>query len=119
MLMMDRITAISLEGGRHVLHFDMARHAYCRDMAELPAAARAFYEPLWRTLEGKRPPRLGGFPAAYADAFSPGEHVIVIQLPSSDLMSWMFGDVDDLIVLMTCDQMVAGRFEEAHFDVTN
>ena len=103
----------------HVLHFDMARHAYCRDIAGLPAATRALYEPLWRHLAMKRAPQLGGFPRAHVHAFSPDVHVILLELPSNQLMGWMFGDVDDLVLMMTREQIAACRFAEAQYDVSN
>ena len=101
----------------HVLHFDMARHAYCRDIAGLPAATRTLYEPLWRDLGMKRAPQLGGFPRAHVHAFSPDVHVIVLELPSNQLMGWMFGDVDDLVLMMTREQIAACHFAEARYDV--
>jgi len=101
----------------HVLHFDMARHAYCRDIAGLPAATRALYEPLWRDLAMKSVPQLGGFPRSHVDAFSPDEHVMVLELPSNQLMGWMFGDVDNVVLTMTRGQIAASRFAEAGLHV--
>jgi len=103
----------------HVLHFDMARHAYCRDTDGLPAATRALYEPLWRDLGMTRSPQLGGFPRAYVNSFSPDVHVMVLELPSNELMGWMFGDVDNLVLLMTRDQMAACQFADAYYDASN
>jgi hypothetical protein len=103
----------------HVLHFDMARHAYCRDIASVPAATRTLYEPLWRDLGMKGVPQLGGFPRAYVHAFSPDIHVMVLEVPSNQLMGWMFGDVDKLVLTMSRDEMTAGHFAEAQYDVSN
>ena len=103
----------------HVLHFDMARHAYCRDIAGLPAATRALYEPLWRDLGMKSAPQLGGFPRAHVRAFSPDVHVIVLEVPSNELMGWMFGDVDDLVLMMTQEQVAACQFAEAQYEASN
>jgi hypothetical protein len=99
----------------HVLQFDMARHAYCRDIASLPAVTRALYEPLWRDLGMKSVPQLGGFPRAHVRAFSPDVHVMALELPSNELMGWMFGDVDSLELLMTREEIAAGDFAEAYF----
>jgi len=101
----------------HVLHFDMARHAYCRDTASLPAATRAFYEPLWRGLGMKSVPQLGGFPRSHVHQFSPDEHVMVLELPSNELMGWMFGDVDNVVLMMTREQIATSRFAEAGLHV--
>jgi len=103
----------------HVLHFDMARHAYCRDIAVVPAPTRARYEPLWRDLGTKSAPQLGGFPRGYVRAFSPDVHVMALELPSNQLMGWMFGDVDSLVLLMTQEEIAAGQFAEAQYDVSN
>jgi hypothetical protein len=101
----------------HVLLFDMARHAYCRDIAGLPVATRALYEPLWRDLGMKSAPQLGGFPRSHVRAFSPDVDVIALELPSNDLMGWMFGDVDSLVLMMTQDQIATSRFAEAELRV--
>jgi hypothetical protein len=101
----------------HVLHFDMARHAYCRDPAGLPAAARAVYEPLWRRLGMAGAPQLGGFPRSHVDAFSPDVHVTVLELPSNQLMGWMFGDLDSLVLTMTREQIATSRFADAELHV--
>jgi hypothetical protein len=103
----------------HVLHFDMARHAYCRDSTGLPAATRTLYEPLWRDLGMKSAPQLGGFPRSYVNSFSPDVHVMVLEVPSNQLMGWMFGDVDNLVLIMTQEQIAARRFAEAQYDVSN
>jgi hypothetical protein len=101
----------------HVLHFDMARHAYCRDIAGLPAATRTLYEPLWRDLGMKSAPQLGGFPRSHVRAFSPDVHVMVLELPSNQFMGWMFGDVDSLVLMMTRDQIATSRFAESDLRV--
>ena len=103
----------------HVLHFDMARHAYCGDIASVPAATRALYEPLWRDLATKSAPQLGGFPRAHVSAFAPETDVVVLEVPSSQLMGWQFGDVDDLVLLMTREQVAAGRFGAARYEASN
>jgi hypothetical protein len=103
----------------HVLHFDMARHAYCRDIASLPVPTRARYEPLWRDLGMKRTPRLGGFPHGSVYDFSPQADVMVLEVPSNQLNGWMFGDVHDLVLMMTRDQIAACHFAEARYDVSN
>jgi hypothetical protein len=102
-----------------VLHFDMARHAYCGDIANVPATTRALYEPLWRDLGMKRVPKLGGFPRASVSAFSPEVRVMVLEVPSNQLMGWMFGDVDDLVLIMTQEQVAACRFGEAQYEASN
>lgn len=103
----------------HVLHFDMARHAYCRDMASVPAVTRTLYEPIWRDLNVGRTPKLGGFPRAHVNDFSPDIHVIALEVPSNQPLGWMFGDVDDLVLLMTQEQIAAGRFAEASYEASN
>jgi hypothetical protein len=34
-------------------------------------------------------------------------------------MGWMFGDVHDLVLMMTREQLAASNFAEARFDVSN
>ena len=105
--------------GYHVLLFDMARHAYARDIASLPAATRALYEPLWHDLGTKSAPQLGGFPRTHVSAFAPETDVIVLEVPSSQLMGWQFGDVDDLVLLMTREEIASGRFAAARYEASN
>ncbi len=103
----------------HVLHFDMARHAYCHAVDNLPAAVRVRYEPLWIDLATKSEPRLGGFPRAYVRAFSPDVDVVLLDLPSNQLMGWQFGDVDSVVLTMRLDEITATRFAEPQLHVSN
>ena len=43
--------------------------------------------------------------------------MIVLELPSNQLMGWMFGDVDSLVLMMTQEQIAACHFAEAQYDV--
>jgi hypothetical protein len=103
----------------HVLHFDIARHAYCRDVDSVPAAVRAVYEPLWRDMGTRSAPQLGGFPRGYVSEFSPDVDVVLLEVPSNSLMGWQFGDVDDVVLIIRNDQLAAGAFSEARLCVSN
>ena len=49
-------------------------------------------------------PQLGGFPRS---------HVHEMELSSNDLMGWMSGDVDNIVLTRTPAQIAASRFAEA------
>ena len=44
---------------------------------------------------------------------------MVLEIPSNQLMGWMFGDVHDLVQMMTREQIAARHFAEARYDVSN
>ena len=101
------------------LRFDWAKHAYCRSPSSLPPAVRDFYERLWRDLAPHEMAGMGHVPFNYVHAFDPATEVTLIELPSSDLMSWMFGDVDNLVVTMTKADLAAGDFSALKVQVSN
>jgi hypothetical protein len=80
---------------------------------------RARYEPLWIDLAKKSEPQLGGFPRAYVRAFSPDVDVVLLDLPSNQLMGWQFGDVDSVVLTMRLDDITATRLAEPQLHVSN
>ena len=45
--------------------------------------------------------------------------VTLLELPSSSLMSWMFGDVDSLVLTITKADLAAGDFTALKVQVSN
>ena len=45
--------------------------------------------------------------------------ITLIALPSSDLLSWMFGDVNNLVVTMKKTDLAAGNFDALKVQVSN
>lgn len=103
----------------HSVHFDLAKHRYCAAPVALPEAARAFYEPHWQSIAAGEMAGMGHVPFHYVHDFDPADDVTLIELPSSGLMSWMFGDVDNLVLTMRRDDLAAGRFDAIKVQVSN
>jgi hypothetical protein len=101
------------------LRFDWAKHAYCRSPASLPAPVRRHFEGLWRALAPHEMAGMGHVPFNYVHAFEADGDVTLIELPSSDLLSWMFGDVDNLVVTMKKTDLAAGNFSALKVQVSN
>jgi hypothetical protein len=101
------------------LRFDWAKHAYCQSPASLPAAVRAHYEALWRDLAPHEMAGMGHVPFDYVHEFDADSEITLIELPSSDLLSWMFGDVNNLVVTMKKADLAAGTFNALKVQVSN
>lgn len=93
--------------------------AYRRSPASLPPAVRAHYEWLWGELARHEMAGMGHVPFKFVHAFEAETEVTLLELPSSGLMSWMFGDVDNLVVTMRKADLAAGDFTALKVQVTN
>ena len=62
---------------------------------------------------------MGHIPFKYVHAFDPHTEVTLLELPSSGLMSWMFGDVDNLVLTMKKTDLAAGNFGAVKVQVSN
>jgi hypothetical protein len=101
------------------LRFDWAKHAYCRAPASLPPAVRAHFEWLWRELAPHEMASMGHIPFKYVHEFDSDSEVTLLELPSSGLMSWMFGDVDNLVLTMKKADLAAGNFGAVKVQFSN
>ncbi|WP_395450291.1 DUF1963 domain-containing protein [Aminobacter sp. UC22_36] len=45
--------------------------------------------------------------------------VTLLELPTSNLMGWMFGDVDNLVLTIRKQDLAAGRFDDLRVQVSN
>ena len=62
---------------------------------------------------------MGHIPFKYVHEFDPATEVTLLELPSSGLMSWMFGDVDNLVLTMKKTDLAAGNFGKVKVQVSN
>ncbi|KTE06140.1 DUF1963 domain-containing protein [Sphingopyxis sp. H115] len=87
--------------------FDRAKHAWCGNPSSLSAPARAFFEPRWRDLAARATASMGGVPS-----HSTGRHneAVLIDLPTSALMSHRFGSGGHLVVTIDKAALAAGDF---------
>jgi hypothetical protein len=99
--------------------FDHAKHAYAANPGALSDAARAVLEPWFRDLAGREMPSIGHIPFRYVHEFEEKTHATLLELPTSGLMSWTFGDVDHLVVTLRKADLAAGRWDRPMVQVSN
>jgi hypothetical protein len=98
---------------------DRAKHAYARDPESLPAAMRADCEELWTDMAAHDMGSMGHVPWHYVDEFDHRHDVTLLELPSSSLMNWTFGDANSLVITMTKADLAAGAFDRTKKQVSN
>ncbi|NIJ38996.1 hypothetical protein FHR22_003730 [Sphingopyxis panaciterrae] len=103
----------------HAVWFDHAKHAYAAGSDALPAEALAVLEPYCRELANREMAGIGHVPFAYVHQFDAGSDATMIELPSSGLMSWMFGDADHLVLTMRKADLAAGRLDRPVAQISN
>ncbi|MBH0237843.1 DUF1963 domain-containing protein [Methylobrevis albus] len=102
-----------------MLRFDRAKHLYVEAPEALPPAVRNHFEALWRDVAAHEMASMGDQPTNYVDGFDPAVDVILLELPSSQLLGWVFGDVDDLVVTIKKADLAAGRFDKIIVNMSN
>lgn len=101
------------------LRGDRARHAYTASPAALPAAIRGYFEPIWRDMAAHEMAGMGHVPFRYIHQFDLDRDVTLLELPTSNLIGWMFGDVDTVVVTVKKKDLAAGMFDNADIQVSN
>ena len=89
------------------------------DPDRVPHAVRARYEALWRYDQAREYAVMGGavhkgFPYSRAE-----DPAFLLELPSSALIGWMFGDVSRLGIFIAPEDLAAGRWEKVWGDILN
>lgn len=120
----DRVETLTLPLTRHdpraplwvhdyrALLFDAAKHAWTADPARLPAPARAWFEPLWRQLADREAATMGGAPSQPLAGFDPDHEAVLIELPSSGLMSRFAGEGGSLVLTIRKADLAVGDFSK-------
>jgi hypothetical protein len=93
--------------------FDRAKHAWCADPANLSAPARAFFEPRWRAMASRAIAAAGGEPLCDLPDFDRDRELILLELPSSGLMSRRFADGRTLVVTIARADLAIGDLSKA------
>lgn len=93
--------------------FDRAKHAWCAGPDNLSAPARAFYEPRWRAMAACEMAAMGGEPLRPLSDYDEDRDIVLLELPSSGLMSRKFGDGDNLVVTIGRADLAIGDFAKA------
>jgi hypothetical protein len=99
--------------------FDRAKHAWCANPDSLSAPMRAFYEPYWRDLAAREMASIGHEPFRYVHDFDADRDAVLLELPTSGLMSRMFGDCDNLVVTIDKADLAVGDFSQLRVQVSN
>lgn len=99
--------------------FDRAKHAWCANPNSLSAPMRAFYEPWWRDLAAREMAAIGHEPFRYVHDYDEDRDAVLLELPTSGLMSRMFGDCDNLVVTIDKSDLAVGDFSKLRVQVSN
>lgn len=70
---------------------EYCRQVYTRNPADLPDAQRALFEPLWTHNAHHEAGTMGSEEMIDAAENQPGDPVLLLELPSSELLGWTFG----------------------------
>ena len=101
------------------LRNDRARHAYSKSPDALPPPIRSHFEAIWQDEAAHEMAGMGHLPFRYVHRFDLDRDVTLLELPTSNLMGWMFGDVDTLVLTMSKKDLAAGRFDAVITQVSN
>ncbi|WP_377864989.1 DUF1963 domain-containing protein [Aminobacter aganoensis] len=101
------------------LRLDRARHAYSRSPDALPPAMRGYFEAIWKDEAVHEMAGMGHIPFLYVRQFDLDKDVTLLELPTSNLMGWMFGDVETLVLTISKKDLAAGRFDAVRTQVSN
>lgn len=99
--------------------FDRAKHAWCASPDSLSAPARAVYEPWWRDLAACEMAAMGAAPSRHVADYEPARDTVLLELPTSGLMSRSFGDGGNLVVMIDKADLAIGDFSKLRVRVSN
>jgi len=99
--------------------FDRAKHAWCANPDNLSAPARAFFEPWWRELADREMAAMGHEPFRHIHDYDEERDAVLLELPTSGLMSRIFGDCDSLVVTIDKADLAIGDFSRLRVQVSN
>lgn len=97
----------------------LVREAMNTAPGNVPDVVRARYEALWRYDQAHEYPTMGG---AVHDGFvysKARDPVFLLEIPSSDLVGWMFGDFSSFGVFIAPDDLRNGQWQAAWGDMLN
>jgi hypothetical protein len=99
--------------------FDRAKHAWCVNPDHLSGPARAFYEPWWRELADREMAAMGNEPFRHIHDFDADRDVVLLELPTSGLMSRKFGDRDNLVVTIDKSRLAISDFSKLRVQLSS
>jgi hypothetical protein len=99
--------------------FDRAKHAWCANPDNLSAPMRALFEPWWRTLAEREMAAMGHEPFRHVPDYDEERDAVLLELPTSGLMSRRFGDCDNLVVTIDKADLAIGDFSKLRVQVSS
>ncbi|KGB52525.1 hypothetical protein FG91_03269 [Sphingopyxis sp. LC81] len=99
--------------------FDRAKHAWCANPDNLSAPARALFEPWWRTLAEREMAAMGHEPFRHVPDYDEERDAVLLELPTSGLMSRIFGDRDNLVVTIDKADLAIGDFSKLRVQMSS
>ena len=99
--------------------FDRAKHAWCANPDNLSAPTRAFFEPYWRDLAAREMAAMGHEPFRHILDYDEERDEVLLELPTSGLMSRRFGDNDNLVVTIDKADLAIGAFSKLRVQVSH
>lgn len=99
--------------------FDRAKHAWCANPDNLSAPARALYEPWWQALAAREMAAMGDEPFRHVVDYDEERDAVLLELPTSGLMSRVFGDRDNLVVTIDRADLAVGDFSKLRAQASN
>ncbi len=101
------------------LFLDYAKHLYVSTPQILPKAVK---DELERDLQFRAPREYGlsgHYPVGYVHEYEETTDITLLQLPTSDLMKWMWGDMYDLVLTIKKSDLAKGDFSKVYMQITN
>ena len=89
--------------------FDHLKHAWCANPDRVAAPARAFFEPVWEAMATREMAAMGSASAHPAVGFDDERDVVMLELPSSEVMSRDAGDDGTLVLAIRKTDLAAGN----------
>ncbi|WP_170333331.1 DUF1963 domain-containing protein [Ruegeria arenilitoris] len=98
---------------------DAAKAPYFQQDEQLPDALISDCEEVWAAQARHEMGGMGHTPWGYVHQFNSRQEVTLLELPSSDLIGWMFGDVNNLVITIKKRDLKRGDFSNLSVQVTN
>lgn len=101
--------------------YDLAKTAYVADPGSLPDAQRTFFEDVWREDAAYAALTLGATPRGFSRAeYGPeADHEMLMELTSSPLLNWMWGDTYNLVLIIRREDLARNDFSRLVGEITN
>ena len=98
-----------------------AARSYVRDAASLPEPLQAHIIDEWSRKRNREAAKMGGMPRGWSRRMleKMDSQVMLIELPTSKLFGWKWGDMYDLIVSVPIKDLKRGDFSRVSWEISN